>query len=97
MAPAQTITLNVSYELPDETWRSIAGVYQQMAGWRGYKDGIPYWFGNDGDAQFLWASVEPSGLLISGNLDNDRWESWMSDLLARLTGVLGIEVRDAGA
>ncbi len=97
VVPAQTITLNVSHELPDETWRSISEIYQQMPGWRDYKDGVPYWFGYDGDPQFVWASVEPSGLLISGQLNPDRWNGWISELMTRLTGVLGSEVCDADA
>ncbi len=97
MVPAQSITLNVSYELPDDILRSITEIYQQMPGWREYKDGIPYWFGDDGDLQFLCASLEPSGLLIAGDLEHDCWNGWVSDLTFRLSRLLGFEVRDAEA
>lgn len=95
--PAQAITLNVNDLLPDEAWRSIDETYKLMPEWRGYRDGIPYWFGDEGDPQFLWVSIEPAGLLVSGVLGEELWEAWIGELMARLSGVLGREVRDASA
>ncbi len=94
---AVEITLNVSYELPKEDWASIARVYERMPGWRGYHDGCPAWFGYEGDPKYIWASVEPGGLQIVGEMPINEWEPWIAELCVQLSKVLRYEIRDAEA
>ncbi|MEK4997321.1 hypothetical protein [Paenibacillus sp. FSL H7-0918] len=35
-----------------------------------YKNGIPYWFGQEDDDVFIVASVEPSGLSFYAQMSN---------------------------
>ncbi len=56
--------------------------------WAGCKNG-PQWIGKNID---LWASVEPSGIQISGIMPGDIWEEWYSLLKRRLTDVLGYKL-----
>lgn len=90
----QSITLNLPYDLSDETWQKVAVVYQQMEGWLGVND-VPWWFGNEDDPRHISASVEPSGLLIEGRLESEVWIQWIDTLCARLSELLGFEVSDA--
>ena len=92
-----SITLPLPYDLTDERWTIVNEVFESMDGWLGVneRDNTPQWYGKDGDETYIWASVEPSGLLVEGNLPPDHWTSWISVLCARLSLKLGIEVRDA--
>ncbi len=40
----------------------------------------------------IWASVEPSGIQIAGNMPDDIWESWYALLKQKLTETLGYEI-----
>ena len=89
-------TYNISYELSDSDWQRLAAVYQQLPDFRGYDDsGCPTWFGCEGDPIYVGASVEPSGLLVEGVLDDDDWQTWDSAFRAAASKALGFEVRDA--
>lgn len=90
------MTLNVPYNLSEEAWGRIANVYRSMDGWIESAD-LPRWFGDEDAPQHIWASVEPSGLLVEGNLENDAWAEWTVLLSTRLSAALGFEVRDADA
>lgn len=58
---------------------------------------MPYWV-DDGDLVWqgedivLCASIEPSGIQIMGNMPEDIWDTWYSDLKSRLTKALGYEI-----
>lgn len=89
-------TYNISYEIPDAAWEKLATVYQQLPGFCGNdSNGCPTWFGREGDARYLWASVEPSGLLVEGVLDDFEWQAWDAAFRAAASRVLGFEVREA--
>ncbi|MGB3511620.1 MAG: hypothetical protein WBA93_20755 [Microcoleaceae cyanobacterium] len=90
----QTITLNLPYDLSDSDWEKVSIVYKQMDGWIDNHDG-PYWFGTEEDDQYIWASVEPSGLLLSGKIDEMIWIGWITVLCAKLTLALGREIHNA--
>lgn len=92
---SQSVTLNVSYELPDDVWSKIAIEYERMPGWLGYENGIPIWFGREGDPENISASVEPSGLLIDGEMEAGKWRDWVDQLCSNLSTVLGYQVKDA--
>ena len=89
-------TYNVGYKMPEADWQKLVAVYQQLPGFRGNDDsGSPTWFGREGDVKYLWASVEPSGLLVEGVLDDSEWQAWDAAFRASASRALGFEVKDA--
>jgi hypothetical protein len=81
--------------MPDTIWDKITLVFQQLPGWVGYTDGIPYWFGTDDDNKHVWASVEPSGLLVSANMEKEEWDPWIASFKEIATKELGFKVQNA--
>jgi len=100
MLPVQQMTLNIWYDAPPEVWEKVPAIYAAMDGWLGFGDGrrgergIPYWFSFDdsGRRPVLYASVEPGGLFICGNLDDDAWAAWQAKIKEVATGMLGYPV-----
>ena len=82
------INLNIHYSAPKEIWEKIKKIYESMPYWAGCKNG-PQWIGKNIN---LWASVEPSGIQISGIMRGDIWQEWYSLMTRRLTDVLGYEI-----
>ncbi|MGN7387488.1 hypothetical protein [Sporosarcina sp. SAFN-015] len=89
---SQNCNLNIWYYLPDNVWDKVKNIYESMPGWKGYKDGIPYWFGCEEDNVFITASVEPSGLSFYARMSNDDWHSWIERFKLEATQVLGFAV-----
>ncbi|ARN21525.1 hypothetical protein [Piscinibacter gummiphilus] len=89
-----TITLNIRHDGPDSDWQTILAVYQSMPGWQGTRQ-IASWFGLHGDAQYIVASVEPSGAVFEGQVDAGLWTGWLTMLCARLSLALNREIHDA--
>ncbi|WP_116808196.1 hypothetical protein [Steroidobacter cummioxidans] len=90
----QSITLNLPYDLTDAEWMKVLAVYRAMDGWVEGQN-LPCWFGPLDSSRFVAASVEPSGLLVEGNLEPELFRGWVTKLCARLTVALGREVYDA--
>ena len=96
-----SITLSIPYDLSEGQWKKLDLVYHGMPGWLGYgaegrgEEGIPYWFGVEEDDVFLWASSEPPGLLIEGQMDQAEWERWIHEFKTLASQALGFEVLDA--
>jgi hypothetical protein len=90
----QFITLNIPQDLSDEGWEKISEVYKSMDGWIEGKD-FPYWYGTEEDDRYISVSFEPSGLLFSGKVNDDLWVGWLTQMCAKLSIALGIEVYDA--
>jgi hypothetical protein len=90
----QSITLNLPYDLPEAEWIKVMAVYRSMDGWVEGEE-LPCWFGKLDAAQFVAASIEPSGLLLEGNLNPLLFRGWVTKLCAKLTITLGREVYDA--
>lgn len=88
----QSITLNLPYELSDSDWDKVSAVYRSMDGWM---EEHGSWFGPWQSERYIAASVEPSGLLVEGNVDPLLFRGWITKLCARLTATLGREVHDA--
>jgi len=84
--------LNIWYYLPNEEWNKISKLYESMPGWIGYRNGVPYWFGQEEDDIFITASVEPSGLSFNAKLNNSDWFSWIERFKSEATKVLGFNV-----
>lgn len=92
----QTITLNLPDDLSDSDWKKVDNIFKQMDGWIDGCD-YPYWFGTDEDDRYIWASAEPSGLVLFGKIDKGIWIGWITVLCAKLTLALGREIHDAEA
>ena len=90
----KSITLNLSYDLPDSEWEKVSAVYKEMDGWVENAK-LPCWYGTENDKEFICASVEPGGLLIAGTVSDMLWLGWVSKLCAKLTLALGREIYDA--
>jgi hypothetical protein len=88
----QSITLNLPYDLPDAEWDKVYAVYRAMDGWM---EEHWSWFGAWQSERYIAASVEPSGLLVEGNIDPLLFRGWTTKLCAKLTAALGREVHDA--
>lgn len=91
----QHYNLNVPYDMPKKAWKKMPKIYKQLPGWKGWsKDGIPHWFGYDHDEISVSASVEPSGLQLSGNLDAEVFQVWVDTFKQIATEVLGFKVTE---
>jgi hypothetical protein len=96
-----SITLALPYDLTEEQWAVVDDVFKSLDGWIGYseEDRVPQWYGVAPTAPNIWASSEPSGLMIGGELvgklADEHWTGWISVLCARLSLRLGIEICDA--
>ena len=92
-----TITLSLPHNLTPEQLAAVDRVFQSMDEWLGYSqaDNTPQWYGDELAERFVWASREPSGLLVEGNLEPSFWTAWISVLCSRLTLALQMEIRDA--
>jgi hypothetical protein len=88
----QSITLNLPYELSNADWEKVFAVYRSMDGWL---DEHKSWFGPCNCERFIVAFVEPSGLLVEGNVEPLLFRGWITKLCAKLTVALGREVYDA--
>ena len=82
------VNLNIHWDAPREVWQKISEVYKTMPYWV-KNNNAPLWVGEN---IHLCASVEPSGLQISGKMPDDIWEEWYSDLKKKLTVALGYEI-----
>ena len=89
----QECNLNIRSDLPKEVWEKVPLVYEKMQGWIGYdEDGIPYWFSFNEDQKSISASVEPSGLQFSANMNNNDWLEWKTEFKRIATQILGFKV-----
>ncbi|NML36862.1 hypothetical protein HHL17_06600 [Chitinophaga sp. G-6-1-13] len=57
-------TFNLDDDMPAAAWEKVIAVYEQLPGWVGFSNGIPFWFGTNENEKHISASVEPSGLLV---------------------------------
>lgn len=83
-----SINLNIHYTMPDVLWEKVGGVYASMGYWVGEEKG-PCWRAENID---LVASVESGGLQIYGEMPEEIWENWYSELKEKLSVALGYEI-----
>ncbi|CAL2103482.1 conserved protein of unknown function [Tenacibaculum sp. 190130A14a] len=94
----QECNLNIRYDLPKEVWNKVPLIYEKMDGWIGFgkdgngENGIPYWFSYNEEEKFVFASVEPSGLLFEANMDSKEWIVWKTEFKKIATEILGFKV-----
>lgn len=79
--PSQSVTFNIPHDLLPANWQALIEVYKAMPGWVDGtdRDGCPMWWPNGSTAGMIGASVEPSGLLMTGNVSHTTWERWIAD------------------
>jgi hypothetical protein len=69
-------------------WEQLMRIYESLPGWVGVGEhGCPAWFSKSEQPPFLLASVEPSGLLVTGSLTPHAWQAWheaFAPVLSRL-------------
>lgn len=88
----QSRNLNIHYSSPTFVWENLKEIYSSMPNWIGYHNGFPYWFGSCDDEKYLTISVEPSGLQLLGNIENDEFEEWFVILKEKATKALRYEI-----
>ena len=97
----QSTTLNIRHDLSNNIWEnSIPKIYEFMEGWLCFSKeevnkGSAYWFSFDETQKHIWASVELSGLLFCGLMEDEEWENWMLEFQKVATKQLGFKVEDA--
>lgn len=82
------INLNIHYTIAGHLWGKLSEVYASMPYWTEAEKG-PCW---KAENIHLTASVEPGGLQIYGEMPEEIWESWYSELKEKLTTALGYEI-----
>lgn len=88
----QEMNLNIRYDGPEEVWDKVGLIYQQLAGWMGYHNDIPYWFSFDEAQKHICASVESAGLQFNGLMPEPEWNDWRRAIKAIATQMLGYKV-----
>jgi len=90
--------LNIRYDLPNKIWDRVPLIYEKMPGWIGFggndkgEDGIPYWYSFNEKEKSILASVEPSGLHFSSNMELNEWIKWKTEFKQIATTFLGFKV-----
>jgi len=87
------ITLNIRDDQPEAAWAAVMRVYKSMPGWLGTMD-LPRWYGAEDDVNYVWASVEPGGIVFEAQMAPEQWRLWIEDLCTRMSVALGRPVHD---
>lgn len=82
--------LNIHYTVPEKYWHKMLQLYEKMPEWRGYKDGMPTWYGYDN--RLINVFMEPSGLSFYAELPKEDWERWFYLFRVEATVIMGYEV-----
>lgn len=90
----QEMNLNIEIYLSKDYWEKVANVYERTDGWLGFggENGIPYWFSFNDNEKHITASVEPSGLRFSGQMEDEEWNSWKKKIKRIAAEELGFAV-----
>lgn len=92
-APVERVYCLRFNEFKPEHWERLQRIYESLPGWAGVGEhGCPCWFGSSSSPPFLVASVEPSGLQVSGSLPERDWSRWHDVFLASLAALPTFEV-----
>lgn len=84
----QSANLSIHYNAAPEVYNKIiTSIYEQMEGWLGFgkggdegEEGIPYWYSYNETEKHICASVEPSGLLFTGLMNDTDWTTWINKM-----------------
>ena len=84
------INLNIHYSAPQCIWDKIEKIYAKMPYWKGFVDGCPRWYGENG--KLIEGSVEPSGLQLYAELPQEEWNEWLQLFKDRAADALGYPI-----
>ena len=90
----KSITLNVPSDLSESECKAVMSVYESMDGWIDADDGC-FWYGGSPGSPSIYVSSEPSGLVVTGNVDEMIWLGWVTKFCAKLSIALSKEIYDA--
>jgi len=77
----------------NENSEKVQKIYESMGGWLNDPD-WPFWYGKFGDSQYIMASSEPSGLVVTGKVDDELWTGWLTVFCSKLSLALATEIHD---
>lgn len=89
------VNLNIHYSQIDQYSHILSKLYKEMDGWIGYIQGIPYWYGYDGNEETISASLEPSGLSFYAVMEETKWINWINKFKKRATELMGYEIGES--
>lgn len=84
------VNLNIHYSAPQEVWDKVIKIYAEMPYWKGFVNGCPQWYGEDG--KLIEGSVEPSGLQLYAELPQEEWNEWLQLFRDKATAALGYSI-----
>ncbi|RQP21155.1 hypothetical protein [Piscinibacter terrae] len=74
-------------------WKQLLRTFEALPAWQAQGEhGCSCWFNRLEESPYLLASVEPSGLLVTGVLGKQEWEQWNSEFVANLPTLPTFEV-----
>lgn len=82
------VNLNIVDSQP--VWDRMAGLYETLPGWQGFRSGCPLWQWEE--SRYIQGSVEPGGLQLSGKLPPVEWEPWLERFKREASALLGYAV-----
>lgn len=97
-APAGLVPVERVYalrfaEFSEVEWQQLLRLFETLPAWQGEGEhGCSCWFGRSEKTPYLLASVEPSGLLVTGVLGEKEWEQWHTLFFAGLGAFPTFEV-----
>ena len=69
-------------EFSKTDWTRLLNIYSRLPGWQGAsQEGCACWCGTSKPVPCLFASIEPSGLHVTGELGSDAWSEWHAAFL----------------
>ncbi len=86
------INLNIHYSAPQKIWNKLEKLYTEMPHWKGFVNGCPQWYGEDG--RLIEGSVEPGGLQLYAEMPQEEWNEWLQLFKEKATAALGYRVGD---
>lgn len=98
MTTKHNATLNISYNtVSDEQINQLCSVYETSKDWKGYVEGIPYWFNTHENSNYVNASFEMHGIVLEGVMQEELWNNWLQEFIAHASKVLEFDVIDLDA
>lgn len=58
----------------------------------GWIQGTNYWFSKDENQKHVCSSIEPAGLVFSGLMNDDEWNTWSNKLKRTASEILGYKI-----
>lgn len=72
------------YKFTEDDCVRLEEIYRRLPCYLADTD-YPYWFGQDENGIYLWASLEPSGLQFCGHVNIEDFRQWETELHVLLT------------